>query len=166
MRDLPWHEEFDLVTCINDAINYLLSLEDLKKALACMARALAPHGMAIFDANSLKTFRSAFAQHATAADSGYFFEWQGRATPTFQTGEIARATLTVMHGGGLDETEHVQRHWPVDALRRECLHAGFHRVVIRGQLPGARLMDAPDETQHSKVVVLAARSDRLLGAEA
>jgi ubiquinone/menaquinone biosynthesis C-methylase UbiE len=51
MRDLPDLGRFDLVTCLDDAVNYLLGDDDLTRALASMARALAPRGLLVFDTN-------------------------------------------------------------------------------------------------------------------
>jgi len=49
MRSLEFNEEFDLVTCWFDSFNYLLSPDDLTKALQGAARALKPGGHFIFD---------------------------------------------------------------------------------------------------------------------
>src|SRR5438309_8411371 len=45
MRALPWVGGFDLVTCLDDAVNYLLGERDLRTALASMARALDAGGL-------------------------------------------------------------------------------------------------------------------------
>lgn len=45
MRDLPQLGAFDLVTCLDDAVNYLLSPQDLAAAFASVARVLAPGGV-------------------------------------------------------------------------------------------------------------------------
>lgn len=160
MRALPWRQEFDLVTCINDAVNYLLTKEDLRRALCSMAAALVPGGVAVFDANSLVTYRTAFAERIVHEDDECLFEWDGSVSGDFRPGDIASATLTVLHSAGTCATEHVQRHWPVTALRRACRSAGFERVLIRGQIAGARLVGAPDEERHPKLVCLAVRSER------
>ena len=36
MRELPAFGEFDLVWCLDDAVNYLLSTEELEQALSGM----------------------------------------------------------------------------------------------------------------------------------
>src|SRR4051812_25973282 len=41
MRDLPDAGEFDLITCLDDAVNYLLGDDDLALALSSMAGLLA-----------------------------------------------------------------------------------------------------------------------------
>lgn len=52
MRSLDFDEEFDLVTCWYDSLNYLLTLEDLEKAFASAYRALGNGGLFIFDMNT------------------------------------------------------------------------------------------------------------------
>ncbi len=44
MRELPTFGEFDLVWSLDDAVNYLLSREELERALAGMRRNLGPRG--------------------------------------------------------------------------------------------------------------------------
>ena len=44
MRTMPVLGSFDLITCIDDALNHLLTEEDVRNALASMARNLAPGG--------------------------------------------------------------------------------------------------------------------------
>src|SRR5580765_5868887 len=53
VRRLPDVGPFDLVTWLDDAVNYLLGDSDLDEAICSIARALAPRGLLIFDANTL-----------------------------------------------------------------------------------------------------------------
>ena len=53
MRTLARLGAFDLVTCLDDALNYLLGPGDLVAALAGFRRNLEPHGVAIWDLNTL-----------------------------------------------------------------------------------------------------------------
>lgn len=52
MRDLPFCEEFDLVTCWYDSLNYLPSCDDLCTAFASAYRALKPGGVYACDMNT------------------------------------------------------------------------------------------------------------------
>src|SRR5919198_3641517 len=61
MRELPRLGAFDLVCCIDDAVNYLLSVEELVAAFSGLARNLAAGGVVLFDANSLMAYRTFFA---------------------------------------------------------------------------------------------------------
>ena len=57
MRRLPVFGEFDLITCIDDAINHLLGPDEVADALACMCDNLAPGGLLAFDVNTLAAYR-------------------------------------------------------------------------------------------------------------
>src|SRR4051794_30415002 len=56
MRALPPTAPADLITCLDDAVNYLLSADELAAALRGMARALALGGVAVFDVNTVATY--------------------------------------------------------------------------------------------------------------
>lgn len=158
MRALAFRSSFDLVTCLDDAFNYLLSEDDLAGALRGIAKALVPGGVLVFDTNSLRTYRSTFSEDFAVRSNGETFIWRGQADPWFESGGIATATLEVV-GSHLPLSRHIQRHWPVDALRAACEAAGFVGVRFRGQMTGGRLMGDPDELTHTKVVCLAKRAD-------
>src|SRR3954447_13003998 len=53
LRDLPLLGRFDLVTCIDDPLNYLLTDSDLSRAFEGVARNLRPGGMFAFDLNTI-----------------------------------------------------------------------------------------------------------------
>jgi ubiquinone/menaquinone biosynthesis C-methylase UbiE len=52
MRSLEFREQFDLVTCWFDSLNYLLDSADLKKTFLGVSEALKPEGLFIFDMNT------------------------------------------------------------------------------------------------------------------
>src|ERR1700722_4572149 len=95
MRDLPWIGAFDLVVCLDDAINYLLSEEDLDLAFAGVARSLSPDGIFAFDLNSLLTYRTAFAETTVTAGDGVLFIWRGETRPEAAPGELASAAVEI-----------------------------------------------------------------------
>lgn len=161
MRSLPWVGRFDLITCLDDAINYLLSREELEAALTSMWAALRPGGVLIFDANSLSAYRDAFAATFERHDGQTQFCWHGEASPDVEPGSICAATLEVVERGERVQTRHVQRHWPASVLRAVATGVGFERVMLRGQIIGGRLVGDPDESRHTKVVCLATRSRSL-----
>ena len=57
MRELPVLGSFDLVTCIDDGLNYLLEEHELEAALRGIARNLAPGAIAVWDLNTLAQYR-------------------------------------------------------------------------------------------------------------
>ena len=157
MRALPWRGEFDLVTCMDDAVNYLLTEDDLRAAMASMAAVLRPDGIAVFDSNTIGTYRADFADSFEVRTGDTRFAWRGECSPEAEPGVIASATVTIEAPEGTRESRHVQRHWPVAELRSACLEAGFEHVVFRGLAEGPQLVGEPDEEHHLKVVCLAAR---------
>ena len=159
MRRLPWAGAFDLITCLDDAVNYLLTEEDLHAAMASMGRALAPDGILVFDANSLGTYRSDFAESFEVDAGDTRFLWSGEASPDVEPGSVVSATMTIEAPDATEVSRHVQRHWPVELLREACVAAGFAHVQLRGLSIGPRLAGEPDETSDLKIVCLAARPD-------
>jgi SAM-dependent methyltransferase len=159
MRDLPELGEFDLVLCLDDAINYLLSADELDAAFSGVARVLSPSGVFAFDLNSLLTYRTSFAEDTVKEGDGVLLAWKGETEPTFGGGEIGSATVAIFterEDGAWDRRSmrHVQRHHSPDAVRSSLARAGLE-CVIAGQHPGARLEDTFDDERHIKVVYLA-----------
>jgi SAM-dependent methyltransferase len=159
MRDLPRLGEFDLVLCLDDAVNYLLSVDELAAAFSGVARILAPGGVFAFDVNSLRTYRTTFANDAVREGDGVLLAWKGESQQTFARGEVGTATVDIFvnQENGLWQRmsmRHVQRHHPPDSIRSALAEAELECVVV-GQHPGARLEDAVDEESHIKLVYLA-----------
>lgn len=53
MRSLPYEDDFDLVTCFFDSLNYMLTVKDLQKAFKNAFIALRSGGFYIFDMNTI-----------------------------------------------------------------------------------------------------------------
>src|SRR3954468_20518582 len=58
MRRLPVLGEFDLITCLDDAMNHLLAPDELAQAFEGFSANLAAGGLLIFDVNTLAAYRS------------------------------------------------------------------------------------------------------------
>jgi SAM-dependent methyltransferase len=164
MRALPEVGPVDLVTCLDDSVNYLLDDADLGAALDGMAVSLRPGGLAIFDVNSLATYRTSVAEEFSVDRGATFFCWRGEGSPDAEPGSVAAATVEVFseaHSGCWKRTtsRHVQRHHPRATIEAGCALAGLDLVAACGQMPGGRLEPAADETQHAKVVYLARKAD-------
>lgn len=160
MRDLPALGEFDLVLCLDDAVNYLLDDSELESAFAGVARVLAPDGIFAFDVNSLLTYRSCFSETEVREIDDLLFVWRGEASPALRPGEGASATVEILaqRADGLWERHtmrHVQRHHPRQAIQSALNRAGLDCVAVYGQHRGAILEDQADEETHIKLVYLA-----------
>jgi SAM-dependent methyltransferase len=163
MRELPDLGQFDLVLCLDDAVNYLLSSEDLEAAFSSVATLLSPSGVFAFDLNSLLTYRTTFSQAIVKERDGVLMAWRGESKPDFDRGSIGTASVAIFaqRPDGLWERRsmrHVQRHHSPDAVREALARAGLE-CVLAGQHPGARLEDAFDDEGHIKVVYFARHQD-------
>lgn len=162
MRALPRSlGVFDWITCLDDALNYLLDEDDLARALASIARLLAPDGLLTFDLNSLSAHRSGFAATWVVEEPGLFFCWEGRGCAP-RPGEPGSADISIFARSNGAWCRHASRHdqrwWSGDDVARACDAAGLRLVAVLGQLPGARLQPSADEAAHTKLVYLARRA--------
>jgi SAM-dependent methyltransferase len=159
MRALPWRGAFDVATCIDDSINYLLSLAEVLAAMRSIREALVPRGLVVFDVNSLGSYRGTFAEEITFEADGSRFRWRGEGTPYMPAGELASAVTEVLapDGATLLAARHVQRHYSIDELALACGEAGLRRVGVWGEVPGRGLVADADEELSSKIVCLAVR---------
>jgi len=154
MRSLFVEEQFAFVTCLDDALNYLLSAADLGTAIRGFADALVPGGLVAFDLNTAATYRSAFGADArfTAADGT--LKWSGH-----QVAEPSVFAATIEPIGQTSAewcpSLHVQRHHAPDTVIRACHDAGLELLQILGQSSGANLHDAFDEDRDTKLLYLA-----------
>jgi SAM-dependent methyltransferase len=162
MRALPELGKFDFVTCLDDAVNYLTSQDQLRAAFEGFGRNLRPGGIAIFDANTLRTFRSAYAETFALDSEGSFFCVRGEGEPDLRPGGTSRVWIEVFSPAEEDlwrrtRTRHVHRHHPRWEVERAASDAGFEVVATRGQSPGVQMSPEPDEELHWKTVYVLRR---------
>ncbi len=159
MRELPPLGEFDLVTCIDDAFNYLLTQEDVGAAFRGIAAQLAPGGLLVFDVNTLRTHRETFSETWSADMGDHVLVWRGSGDAALPSGGRTQATLDTFSATGAlwsrTSAEHHQRNHPLAELLDALADAGLEAVAVRGQHPGAVLEPHVDELSHTKIVVLA-----------
>jgi SAM-dependent methyltransferase len=163
VRDLPALGSFDLVTALDDALNYLVTDEELGAAFHGIARNLAPGGILVFDLNTLATYRGFFTQDAALDVDGAFMCWRGEGDPDAAPGCLSTSTVEVF---ATDDgacwrrirSHHIQRHHPPELVARLLRAAGLELVDRRGQVTGAALDPGGDEGRHAKLVYFARRS--------
>jgi SAM-dependent methyltransferase len=160
MRCLPPVGRFDLVTCLDDAINHLQSADEVLDALSGMYANLAPGGLLAFDVNTLAAYR---ATGDFAVEEGeHVVVWHGREAVLTAPGSQVRVLVDVFaHTDGdlwrRTTTEQCHRHYPLPEIERLLQLAGFQIAARRGQLPGVRLEPDPDENAHPKALFVARR---------
>jgi SAM-dependent methyltransferase len=153
---------FDLVTCLDDAVNYLTEDDDLDAALASLAGNLAPDGVLVFDVNTLSTYRTTFARDVSLDGPDVFLVWRGGCSGGEQPGCLAELIIEAFGdtGSGLYErvtSRHLQRHYPRPEVERALARAGLTAAGVFGQLPDGSLDDLADEDLHHKLVYFAQR---------
>lgn len=162
MRDLPTFGEFDLVWCLDDAINYLLSREELEQALSGMRRNLGPGGLMMFDVNALTAYRAFFAEEVVVERDGARLVWRGRGTPEVGPGEITEASFEVLPPEGEGDEPlippqlHRQRHFPEAEVLAALDSTGLRCLEVFGHLEDAVLRQPLQDEVHSKAVYLVA----------
>jgi SAM-dependent methyltransferase len=159
MRKLPLLGEFDLVMCLDDAINYLLSGEELEQALQGMRRNLAPDGLLIFDVNTLDTYRSFFAEEMVVEKDGRRLIWRGRGGADVEPASISEASFEVLPEQG-DEPlvapeMHRQRHFPEAEVREKLASAGLECLDVFGHFDDTVLQQPLRDDAHAKAVYIA-----------
>src|SRR3954465_10629962 len=97
VRDLPRLGRFDLATALDDALNYMLSDDELLAAFEGLARNLRPGGLLVFDLNTLPTFRAGLTRDMAMEADGAFFCWRGEvgAAADMAPGGIGSAVIEV-----------------------------------------------------------------------
>jgi SAM-dependent methyltransferase len=168
MRDLPELGAFDLVTCLDDAINYATSKIELRATLMGFARNMRPGAIAVFDTNTLSTYRTVFAGTNALDSEGDFFCIRGEAPSEFEPGSLASVWIEAFteRPDGLWErsrTRHLQRHHPRGDIEWALEEAGLELVAVRGQSVGAHMHVVPDEDRHTKIVYMARKPRRAGG---
>ena len=153
MRSLPVLGRFDLAWAVNDAVNYLLTEEELEAALTGMRRNLAPEGIVVFDLNTLATYRTFFSSECVVEAKGRRFTWRGQMSAAeVAPGSISEARFEVE---GEEELTHVhrQRHFTEDEVLASIDAAGLRCLDVLGELDG-NLERGVDDELHTKAVYL------------
>ena len=160
LRELDEVGEFDLITCLDDAVNYLTGDDDLDLAFGSLARNLAEDGVLVFDLNTVSTYRTTWARDATLESPGLFLAWRGQAGEDFEPGGVAELIIEAFSETSLGVYErvtsrHLQRHHERPDVERALAGAGLTTVGVFGQLPDGSLDSLADEDLHHKLVYFA-----------
>lgn len=155
MRALPALGRFPWITCLNDAINYLLTADDLHAALTSMGRLLEPGGLLAFDINTLREHREGFSATWVVEGGDHYVCWRGRGWRE-EAGLPGHADVDVFteHDGiwTRAHSRHEQRWWSDREIADTATRAGLEIAGRYGQLKGAILRAEVDEQACHKVV--------------
>ena len=162
IRELDQVGSFDLITCLDDSLNYLIDDGDLEAALASLAANLAPDGVLLFDLNTLSTYRTTFGCDMTLDGPEVFLAWRGQCDVDEEPGCVAELIIEAFSetDDGLYArvtTRHVQRHHTREEVESALARAGLRAVGVFGLLPDGSLDTLADDHLHHKLVYYAQR---------
>jgi SAM-dependent methyltransferase len=160
MRRLPRLGEFDLVSCLDDAVNYLHTGAEMESAMRGFAANLAPDGILVFDTNTLLTYRTFYASLSVMQSEGQVLVWDGRAPADLPAGGLAEArleALQVNEGGTWERTisVHRQRHHPEPAVRAALRSAGLEVAAVHGMHLEGTVTEGVTELADTKAMYVA-----------
>jgi SAM-dependent methyltransferase len=169
MCELPACGPFDLVTCLDDAINHLPSPELVTAALRAMGANLASGGLLAFDANTFEAYRD--VGDLIVEDGERIVLWHGGPARLHAPGGRAEVAMDVLSRVGDDLWRRASASWghwhyPLASIPDLVAAAGLEVVAVHGQLEGGVLETDADEERHRKAVFLARhpRSERSVHA--
>jgi SAM-dependent methyltransferase len=163
MRRLPRLGEHDLVTCLDEPINYLLGEQDVRQTFRSAAGCLARNGVYLFDLNTLHTYRSIFARDECYEQEGWLFVWRGQGDREAEPGGESSVLIEAFAPGPDGKwrrmsSRHVQRHYTHELVVDGLESAGLACVAVYGQHPDGTLDDEVDEASHTKRIYIARRN--------
>lgn len=165
MRELPRLGEFDLVWALDDAINYLLSVEELEKALTGMRDNLARDGLLLFDVNELLVYRTFYAETSVVERGDRRLIWRGLGSADVAAGSVCEARFEVEGVAGEDIADdereisiHRQRHFPEDEVLAVLDRAGLECLDVYAHGLDGIPRQPLDTSIHTKAIYIARRA--------
>jgi SAM-dependent methyltransferase len=164
MRALdPARGPFALITCLDDAVNYLADDADLAAAFAAARALLAPGGLYVFDVNTIGCYDQAFCGQFVVETADALFCWQGERPPEVAAEGRFRSRLDAFArepDGRWDRTTtvHEQRHFGPEVVSAALGRAGLEVVRVLGQAATAELRPQADERSDFKRLTVARRA--------
>ena len=160
MLELPEFGEFDLVWALDDAVNYLLSPEELKQALVGMRANLAPTGLLLFDVNELLVY-GFYAEGVEVERDGRRFVFQGNAMGEVEPGSICEFSCFETRPGGEGQVDrrnvsiHRQRHFTEAEILAAIDRAGLTCLSVYGHGTDGIPCQPLDGSVHTKAIYVA-----------
>jgi SAM-dependent methyltransferase len=162
LRALPVLGAFDLITCLDDAVNYVAP-EELVAAFAGLERNLADGGLAVFDLNSLHAYDAYYAAISVVLpDDDRVLVWRGRTPAPLPPGGLATADFEALRRvEGMWTSvvhRHRQRHHPAPVVRDALVAAGLQPLRVLGMHIDGSFTDGFDERRNTKALYLVGRA--------
>src|SRR5919109_1522657 len=96
LRELDEVGSFDLITCLDDSLNYLTGDGELGAAFASLGANLAANGVLVFDLNTLATYRTTFARDMALDGPDVFLVWRGGCDGSEEPGCVAELLVQAL----------------------------------------------------------------------
>ncbi len=133
-RDFVLQRQVDAVTCMFDALNYLLTAEELGSAFKCVHDCLRPGGLFVFDMNTRAGLAEEWgtSERIETPDDDIFVAWQ--STHDHET-DVNTLVLTafVRQGDGLYRQireVHRERAYPLAEITQLLDQAGLDILLV------------------------------------
>ena len=158
MRALTYTAQFDLVLCFGDSLNYMLTPEDVRKALASMRRALVPGGWAVFDLLTAGAISTYYADQAYILQNSeaVFEAHENDYDPDTEIGTLTVTAFVRRPDGAYDRVRetHYQRGYLPERVHRWATRAGFETPTWFTDWEIAETME-DDEGEPTRVFCMA-----------
>jgi SAM-dependent methyltransferase len=160
MRELPLLGRFDLVWCLGDALNYLDTEDELVATLDGLRRNLAEGGVAVFDVNTLGTFRELYSSLLAVPTPGRVVLLEGHGSRDLEAGGTAETWIDRIELQGTGwwtrtRSRHHHRHHSDAAIRSAVASAGLECHAVYGTYITGVIETPLDELRHAKAVYIA-----------
>ncbi len=136
MREIPFRDQFDLVTSWYDSVNYMLTEEDLWKTFSGVHSALHDGGAFIFDMNTLYSLSVMWQERNCYVQRNDDDVFEVHRTDFDEESEVATLEITafVKKEFGWERTTemHKERAYPLKRVREVLRDVGFQEVFTYG----------------------------------
>lgn len=138
MRSITFNEAFDLVTCLFDSLNYLLTVQDLHQVFRNANRALRKNGLFIFDMNTIYGLAVDWMRQETYIQNEAEDFIEIHRMDFDHENQIATMQITIFTKQGdlwerIDET-HQERGYPIADIQFLLNQSGFEIAGMCGSL--------------------------------
>jgi len=132
IRDFPAKEEYSIITCLFDSMNYLLKEEDFLSACSCAQCALSGQGVFIFDVNTIFALTKYWDQRLEVKEAeGMVSIWRNSYDFVRHYANLS-LTLFIPRERGYKRIDefHQEKAFPLDDVKSMLKKAGFGKIEI------------------------------------
>lgn len=151
IRQLEFSRGFDLVTCYQDGLNYLLTTDDLNQTFRSVFSVLNPGGLFIFDLNMVEKYSAAATGETSFFDSEAFSLIYETTYEPFEEIWQIKVTGFVKEEEGYQKFQevHQEKHHHLEQVKTSLATAGFHLLDV---LEAFSLNPPQDDTRRIFIV--------------